>query len=185
MADELRCFGADDPLYRAYHDEEWGRPVRDERGLYERLSLEAFQSGLLWLTILRKRENFRAAFAGFEIERVAAFGDDDFARLMADAGIVRNGAKVDATVGNAAAFLATAGEFGSFDAYLADRVPPPPVRLPMAVRCCRHGPGRGTGWSAPGSGHCAAVPQRRRCRHSRRRRRSGWRAHRHADGRCG
>jgi DNA-3-methyladenine glycosylase I len=104
-ADGLRCFGADDPLYRAYHDEEWGHPVRDERGLYERISLEAFQSGLAWITILRKRDNFRAAFADFEPEAVAAFDDDDVARLMADVGIVRNRLKVDATINNARAVL--------------------------------------------------------------------------------
>jgi DNA-3-methyladenine glycosylase I len=104
-ADGLRCFGADDPLYRAYHDEEWGRPVRDERGLYERISLEAFQSGLAWITILRKRDNFRAAFADFVPERVAAFDEADVARLMADAGIVRNRLKVEATINNARAVL--------------------------------------------------------------------------------
>jgi DNA-3-methyladenine glycosylase I len=104
-ADRLRCFGADDPLYRAYHDDEWGRPVRDERGLYERISLEAFQSGLAWITILRKRDNFRAAFANFEPEAVAAFDEDDVARLMADVGIVRNRLKVDATINNARAVL--------------------------------------------------------------------------------
>jgi DNA-3-methyladenine glycosylase I len=86
-----------------YHDEEWGRPVRDDRALYEKLCLEAFQSGLSWITILRKREAFRAAFAGFEIARVAAFGDDDVARLMADVGIVRNRAKIEATIANARA----------------------------------------------------------------------------------
>jgi DNA-3-methyladenine glycosylase I len=89
-----------------YHDEEWGRPVKDDRGLYERLTLEAFQSGLSWLTILRKRESFRAAFAGFEIDRVAAFGDADVARLMADAGIVRNRRKIEAAIGNARAAAA-------------------------------------------------------------------------------
>jgi DNA-3-methyladenine glycosylase I len=106
MAGEgLRCFGADDPLYRAYHDEEWGRPVHDERGLFERISLEAFQSGLAWITILRKRDNFRAAFAGFDPEKVAEFDDEDFERLMADAGIVRNRLKVQATIDNARAVL--------------------------------------------------------------------------------
>jgi DNA-3-methyladenine glycosylase I len=87
----------------AYHDGEWGRPVTDEAGIYERLTLEAFQSGLSWLTILRKRENFRAAFAGFEIDRVARFDDADVARLMADAGIVRNRLKVAAAITNARA----------------------------------------------------------------------------------
>jgi len=101
---ELRCgWGASSGEYLAYHDSEWGRPVRDDRGLYERLCLEAFQSGLSWLTILRKREAFRSAFAEFEIERVAAFGSADVERLLADAAIVRNRAKIDATVANARA----------------------------------------------------------------------------------
>jgi DNA-3-methyladenine glycosylase I len=98
-----RCFGDGDPLYAAYHDEEWGAPVTDERGLFERVSLEAFQSGLSWLTILRKREAFRAAFAGFEPDAVARFGDRDVKRLLGDAAIVRNRAKIDATIANARA----------------------------------------------------------------------------------
>jgi DNA-3-methyladenine glycosylase I len=101
-----RCWwGVSAPEYVAYHDEEWGRPVRNDRALYEKLCLEAFQSGLSWLTILRKREAFRAAFAGFEPEVVAAFGDDDVARLMADAGIVRNRAKIEAAIVNARAVV--------------------------------------------------------------------------------
>jgi len=95
-----------DPLLRAYYDTEWGMPVRDERGLFERLSLEAFQSGLSWATILRKREAFRAAFAGFEPDAVAAFGDAEVERLLADAGIIRNRAKILATIGNARATVA-------------------------------------------------------------------------------
>jgi DNA-3-methyladenine glycosylase I len=103
----LRCWwGASTPDYAVYHDEEWGRPIRDDRGMYERLCLEAFQSGLSWLTILRKREAFRAAFADFEPAAVAAFGDDDVARLMADAGIVRNRLKIDAAIANAKAVAA-------------------------------------------------------------------------------
>lgn len=102
----MRCFGDGDPLYSAYHDDEWGIPVRGEQAIYERLCLEAFQSGLAWITILRKREAFRAAFAGFDPEAVAAFGDDEVARLMADAGIVRNRAKIEATIANARAVLA-------------------------------------------------------------------------------
>jgi DNA-3-methyladenine glycosylase I len=94
------------PDYVAYHDEEWGRPVHDDTALYEKLCLEAFQSGLSWLTILRKREGFRAAFAGFDPERVAAFGDEDVARLMGDASIVRNRAKILAAITNARAVLA-------------------------------------------------------------------------------
>ena len=97
-----RCaWGASTPDYVRYHDEEWGRPVHGADALFERLCLEAFQSGLSWLTILRKRERFRAAFAGFHIPAVAAFGDDDVARLMADASIVRNRAKIDAAIANA------------------------------------------------------------------------------------
>jgi DNA-3-methyladenine glycosylase I len=99
-----RCpWGQSAPDYVAYHDEEWGRPIRDDDGLFERMTLEAFQSGLSWLTILRKRENFRAAFAGFSIEKVARFGASDRERLLADAGIVRNRAKIDATMHNAKA----------------------------------------------------------------------------------
>lgn len=94
-----------DPMLRDYYDTEWGMPVRDERGVFERLSLEAFQSGLSWATILRKRPAFRSAFADFSPEVVAEFGDDDIERLMADAGIVRNRAKVLATIGNARATL--------------------------------------------------------------------------------
>jgi DNA-3-methyladenine glycosylase I len=91
------------PDYIAYHDDEWGRPVRDDDGLYERITLEAFQSGLSWLTILRKREGFRAAFAGFSIEAVARFGEADVARLLADDRIVRNRAKIEAAIINARA----------------------------------------------------------------------------------
>jgi len=101
-----RCFGDGDPLYERYHDEEWGVPVRGDRLLYERLALEGFQSGLSWITILRKREGFRRAFAGFDPEAVARFGDADVERLLGDAGIVRNRAKIEATVANARALLA-------------------------------------------------------------------------------
>ncbi|MDG9716457.1 DNA-3-methyladenine glycosylase I [Streptomyces sp. DH24] len=89
------------PDYVTYHDEEWGRPVHGDDALYERLSLEAFQSGLSWITILRRRPGFRAAFAGFDIAKVAAFTDDDRERLLADTGIIRNRAKIDATLANA------------------------------------------------------------------------------------
>ena len=101
-----RCpWGLSTPDYVAYHDEEWGRPVRDTVGLFERLSLEAFQSGLSWLTILRKRDGFRRAFAGFDPMTVAAFGAADVERLLADASIVRNRRKIEATVTNARAIL--------------------------------------------------------------------------------
>jgi DNA-3-methyladenine glycosylase I len=102
-----RCpWGASTPDYERYHDEEWGRPVTDDRGIFERLVLEGFQSGLSWLTILRKRQSFRIAFAGFEIEAVAAFTDKDVARLLADAGIVRHRGKIEAAIANARAAAA-------------------------------------------------------------------------------
>ena len=104
-------WGATEPL-KSYYDSEWGMPIRDERGLFERLSLEAFQSGLSWVTILRKRESFRAAFADFDPDTVAAFDDDDVERLMGDTGIVRNRAKVNATIANAAATVALRAEGG-------------------------------------------------------------------------
>jgi DNA-3-methyladenine glycosylase I len=99
-----RCaWGASTEEYRVYHDTEWGRPVRTDDGLYERMTLEAFQSGLSWLTILRKREAFRAAFDGFAVEKVATFGEADVQRLLGDAGIVRNRAKIEAAIHNARA----------------------------------------------------------------------------------
>jgi DNA-3-methyladenine glycosylase I len=102
-----RCWwGASSPEYERYHDEEWGRPVSDDRGLYERLVLEGFQSGLSWLTILRKRENFRRAFASFEIEEVARFKERDVRRLLNDAGIIRHRGKIEAAVQNARAAAA-------------------------------------------------------------------------------
>ena len=101
-----RCWESADPAYNAYHDEEWGRPVLDERGIYERLCLEGFQSGLSWLTILCKREAFRAAFARFDPEQVASFGEEDVGRLLGDAGIVRHRGKIEATIANARAALA-------------------------------------------------------------------------------
>jgi DNA-3-methyladenine glycosylase I len=106
VSEVVRCWESKDPAYNAYHDEEWGRPVRDERGLLERLCLEGFQSGLSWLTILRKRESFRAAFAGFDPEAVARFGERDVKRLLGDAGIVRHRGKIEAAIANARATLA-------------------------------------------------------------------------------
>ena len=106
----LRCpWGLSAPEYLAYHDEEWGRPVHGDTVIFERLCLEGFQSGLSWLTILRKRENFRAAFAGFDAAAVAAFGEADVARLLADPGIVRNRAKINAVIANARAALGLPG----------------------------------------------------------------------------
>ncbi|GGO67826.1 DNA-3-methyladenine glycosylase I [Nonomuraea cavernae] len=107
MSEVVRCAwaGISDPLYLAYHDDEWGRPVRGDDRVFERVSLEAFQSGLSWLTILRKRDNFRAAFDGFSIPKVAAYTEYDVERLLRDAGIVRNRAKVEAAISNARAAL--------------------------------------------------------------------------------
>jgi DNA-3-methyladenine glycosylase I len=126
----LRCpWALSTPQYVAYHDEEWGQPVRDDQGLFERLCLEAFQSGLSWLTILRKRENFRAAFAGFDIAAVAAFGPADEARLLADAGIVRNRAKVQAAIANARAAQDLPGGLAQLVWRYADTERPAPAAL--------------------------------------------------------
>ena len=105
------------PAYRAYHDDEWGYPVTDERRLFEKLCLEGFQAGLSWLTILNKREAFRAAFAGFDAERVARFGDADVERLLGDAGIVRHRGKIESAIGNARRLLDLREEFGSLAAW--------------------------------------------------------------------
>ena len=114
----VRCFWAgSDPLYRRYHDEEWGFPVADDRRLFEKICLEGFQSGLSWLTILRKRENFRAAFSGFDRERVAGFGARDVARLLRDAGIVRHRGKIESTINNAGRARELARAHGSLAAF--------------------------------------------------------------------
>ena len=114
-----RCgWCGEDPLYVAYHDHDWGVPVHDDRKLFEMLVLEAAQAGLSWLTILRKRENYRKAFEGFDVERVAAYTEADAARLLADPGIVRNRLKIGAAIKNARATLALIEEFGSLDSYL-------------------------------------------------------------------
>jgi len=115
----VRCWWGDsDPLYRGYHDQEWGRPVVDDRRMFEKICLEGFQSGLSWVTILRKRENFRRAFDGFDPEAVARFDEAAINRLMADAGIVRNRSKIEATVNNARRCLEVVDEFGSLAAYV-------------------------------------------------------------------
>jgi DNA-3-methyladenine glycosylase I len=121
-------WAATDPLMKEYYDTEWGMPVRDERGLFERLSLEAFQSGLSWATILRKRSAFRAAFDDFDPDAVAAYDDRDVERLMADAGIVRNRRKVDATITNARATVALREDGGLVDlvwSFRPERTPTP------------------------------------------------------------
>lgn len=123
----LRCpWGVSTPDYVTYHDEEWGRPVRGDDALFERLCLEAFQSGLSWITILRRREGFRRAFAGFEIASVAEFGEADRERLLLDEGIIRNRAKVDATLANAKVLAAWAP--GELDALIWSYAPDPASR---------------------------------------------------------
>lgn len=121
-----RCeWSGSDPLMVAYHDQEWGIPCHDDQALFERLILEGFQAGLSWSTILRKREAFVRAFNGFDPNIVAAYGPDDEARLLGDAGIVRNRLKVSAAISNAQAFLHSQDEFGSFDAYIWRFAPHP------------------------------------------------------------
>jgi DNA-3-methyladenine glycosylase I len=125
-----RCpWGLAPPEYLAYHDEEWGRPVTDDQGMFERLCLEAFQAGLSWLTILRKRPNFRSAFRGFDIEAVAAFGPDDVRRLLADQGIVRNRAKIEAAIVNARVALDLPGGLAAAVWRYADPATPAPRTL--------------------------------------------------------
>ena len=119
MSEPIRCeWAGSDPLYVAYHDEEWGAPVHDDRKLFEMLCLEGAQAGLAWITILRKRENYRAAFDGFDPVKVAGYDDEKVAALLADPGIVRNRLKVNAFIRNARAFLTVQAEYGSFDAYI-------------------------------------------------------------------
>ena len=114
-----RCrWAGSDPLYIAYHDQEWGVPVHDDRQLFEMLNLEGAQAGLAWITILRKREGYRKAFANFDAVKIWRYGAREKARLLKDAGIVRNRAKIDAFIGNAKAFLGVQHEFGSFDRYI-------------------------------------------------------------------
>jgi DNA-3-methyladenine glycosylase I len=133
----VRCFWAgDDPLYQQYHDGEWGRPVRDDRRLFEKICLEGFQSGLSWLTILRKRENFRAAFNGFDFHAVAGFGAKDVTRLLKDAGIVRHRGKIESTINNAKRAVELEREFGSLARYVWQWEPPAderPRRITHAV----------------------------------------------------
>ena len=123
-----RCAWINDPLMREYHDTEWGVPLHDDGKLFEFLVLEGFQAGLSWATILRKRENFRKAFHGFDPERIARYTARDVKRLMADAGIIRNRQKIDAAVNNARRFLEIQKEFGSFDAYIWRFVEGKPIR---------------------------------------------------------
>ncbi|HEY2130938.1 MAG TPA: DNA-3-methyladenine glycosylase I [Streptosporangiaceae bacterium] len=128
---QLRCpWALSSPEYLGYHDDEWGRPVRSDQGIFERLCLEGFQSGLSWLTILRKRENFRTAFRGFDLAQVAGFGRQDVDRLLGDAGIIRNRAKIEATIRNARAALdIPAGLAALVWSYTVDPAPAAPVSM--------------------------------------------------------
>lgn len=130
MNSRRRCQWAttEDLLLLAYHDDEWGRPVRDDRTIYEFLVLETFQAGLSWRTVLHKRENFRKAFAGFDPQKVATFTARDVARLLTDAGIIRNRAKIEAAIHNARLFLQVQKEFGSFSKYMWSWVGGKPIR---------------------------------------------------------
>ncbi|HEY1117758.1 MAG TPA: DNA-3-methyladenine glycosylase I [Acidimicrobiales bacterium] len=138
----VRCWWCgDDPLYVAYHDHEWGRPTRDERDVFELLALEGFQAGLAWITILRKREAFRAAFDGFDIDAVAAYGDDDVERLLGDAGIVRHRGKIQATVDLARLSQELRREDSSLSELVWSHAPPPrPAPLDPRAELPAHTP---------------------------------------------
>lgn len=136
-----RCWwGAEPEIYRVYHDTEWGRPATDDHQLFEKVCLEGFQAGLSWLTILRKRDNFRAGFAGFDPRRVAAFDERDVERLMADEGIVRNEAKIRSTINNAARALELIAEHGTLEDYFwgwAEPEGPAPAEIPAMTDSSR------------------------------------------------
>ncbi len=156
-----RCWWAgDDGDYLAYHDDEWGRPTIDDTRLFEKICLEGFQSGLSWLTILRKRDNFRAAFAGFEMDTVARFGEADVERLLGDAGIVRHRRKIESTINNAIRALEIVDEFGSLAGYLWGFEPdgneveptdesPVPATTPTSAALARDLKGRGWSYVGP------------------------------------
>lgn len=130
----VRCgWAGSDPLYIAYHDQEWGVPTHDDQALFELLMLETFQAGLSWITILRKREAFRRAFDGWDAERIAAYEDAEIARLLADPGIIRNRAKIQAAIRNAEAYLALRRELGSFDRYIWSFAPTAPRPRPTSL----------------------------------------------------
>ncbi len=129
MSDKHRCaWCVGDPLYEAYHDEEWGKPVYDDDTLFEFLILETFQAGLSWITVLRKRENFRNAFDGFDYKKIANYNQDKINELLQDAGIIRNKLKINATITNAQAFIKIQKEFGSFSKYIWGFVDGAPIK---------------------------------------------------------
>jgi len=129
MEEKIRCgWCVGDPLYEEYHDREWGVPLKDDAGIFEFLILETFQAGLSWITILRKRENFRSAFENFDYRKVAQFSEAKVETLMQDSGIIRNAAKIRAAVTNAQAFMKVQEEFGSFSKYIWDFVDDNPLQ---------------------------------------------------------
>lgn len=156
-----RCWWCgDDPLYVAYHDDEWGKPVHDDRRLYEKICLEGFQSGLSWFTILRKRENFRRAFADFTIERVASFTERDVTSLLGDAGIVRHRGKIESTINNARRCIELIDDVGSLDSFVwqfvsseqeGDRSTPPgiPSQTPSSLQLSKELKRRGWTFVGP------------------------------------
>lgn len=168
----LRCWwGAEPSIYRAYHDEEWGRPVTEDFRLFEKICLEGFQSGLSWLTILKKREAFRSAFVGFDFHKVSSFGDDDVERLIKDAGIIRHRGKIVSTIHNARLAVALASEEGSLADFFWRFVPSPSERpatidrasmaslatTPASIRLSRELKKRG--WTYVGPTTCYAFMQ--------------------------
>ena len=170
--EQWRCWWCEgDSLYQLYHDREWGRPVTDDRQLFEKVCLEAFQAGLSWLTILRKRENFRRAFAAFDFERLAEYGTKDVERLLSDAGIVRHRGKIEAVLGNARRAIALREECGSLAAFFWRYEPPPeerPARLDFeSVSRLQHTPAsralsrdlKKRGWAFVGPTTCYAFMQ--------------------------
>ena len=143
MHNVRRCdWAGSDPAYIAYHDGEWGVPVHDDRRLFEMLVLEGFQAGLSWLTILKRRQNFRKAFAGWDWKKVAAFTSADVARLQQDSGIIRNRLKISATINNAQRFIEVRKEFGSFDRYLWQFTDYKAIRRVPAARTIKDLPSR-------------------------------------------
>lgn len=189
MTEAAPCpWPGEDPLYRSYHDEEWGVPERDDRALYEKLMLDGFQAGLSWITILRKRENFRAVFEGFNPEQIAGWGEADVARLLGDAGIVRHRGKIEGAILSARAWLDIMEEKGGFSGFIWDFVDGEPIQnhwkslsqvpaeTPMSVQLSKELKRRGFKFCGPTiiyafaqavgmvNDHLVTCPRHRACR---------------------
>lgn len=189
MTEAAPCpWPGEDPLYRSYHDEEWGVPERDDRALYEKLMLDGFQAGLSWITILRKRENFRAAFEGFNPEQIAGWGEADVVRLLSDAGIVRHRGKIEGAILSARAWLDIMEEKGGFSGFIWDFVDSEPIQnhwkslsqvpaeTPMSVQLSKELKRRGFKFCGPTiiyafaqavgmvNDHLVTCPRHRACR---------------------